>query len=103
MTRMGQDTMVTKGVASVRSPVCNLQQFGSQISHDAFSNAVIDAFREEYGVDQEVCVHQTISSLIICSKVWQPFHVEENEETRRVDYIRDGMAELPVSYQAFEF
>jgi lipoate-protein ligase A len=46
--------MITKGVASVRSPVCNLQQFSSTISHDAFSNAVIRAFQEEYNIDQEV-------------------------------------------------
>lgn len=46
--------MVTKGVASVRSPVCNLQQFSSLISHDTFSDAVVNAFRENYNIDQEV-------------------------------------------------
>lgn len=48
--------MVTKGVASVRSPVCNLQQFNVNVSHGDFSDAVVKAFQDEYGVDQEVCV-----------------------------------------------
>lgn len=46
--------MITKGVASVRSPVCNLQQFSSSISHETFSVAVVKAFREEYNIDEEV-------------------------------------------------
>ena len=48
--------MVTKGVASVRSPVCNLQQFNVNVSHGDFSDAVVKAFQDEYGVDQEVYV-----------------------------------------------
>lgn len=46
--------MITKGVASVRSPVCNLQQFSSRISHDIFTDAVVNAFRDNYNIDQEV-------------------------------------------------
>lgn len=46
--------MTTKGVASVRSPVCNLQQFNQDISHETFSNAVVRAFQDEYNNDQEV-------------------------------------------------
>ena len=46
--------MITKGVASVRSPVCNLQQFSSHITHNGFTDAVVDEFRKEYGIDQTV-------------------------------------------------
>ena len=46
--------MITRGVASVRSPVCNLQQYSSSISHDAYTDAVVQAFREEYEIDEEV-------------------------------------------------
>lgn len=40
--------METKGVASVRSPVCNLQQFNPQTSHDMFTDAVVQEFRDTY-------------------------------------------------------
>lgn len=46
--------MITKGVASVRSPVCNLAQFSKKVSHEMFVNAVVDSFKAEYGVHDEV-------------------------------------------------
>lgn len=46
--------METRGVASVRSPVCNLRQSYPHVDHETFVDAVVDAFREEYGVDEEV-------------------------------------------------
>lgn len=49
-----QDTLVTKGVASVRSPVHNLRQFKSDVTHSAFVDAVIENFAEEYETDSEV-------------------------------------------------
>ena len=49
-----QDTMETRGVASVRSPVCNLQQQYGHVKHESFVEAVMDAFREEYDVHEEV-------------------------------------------------
>lgn len=49
--------MHTKGVASVRSPVCNLVGSNPGLTHEAFVEAVIRSFREEYGVDDEVRVH----------------------------------------------
>jgi lipoate-protein ligase A len=44
--------MVTAGVASVRSPVCNLQQTSPHVEHGLFMNAVVDEFRREYAVDE---------------------------------------------------
>ena len=46
--------METRGVASVRSPVCNLQQYHVGVSHEKFLEAVIDAYRQEYDVYEEV-------------------------------------------------
>lgn len=46
--------METRGVASVRSPVCNLQQYHADVSHEGFVHAMVKAFREEYRVDEEV-------------------------------------------------
>ncbi|KII94603.1 hypothetical protein PLICRDRAFT_33404 [Plicaturopsis crispa FD-325 SS-3] len=77
LLRSDKDTMITKGVASVRSPVCNLRRFSATVNHDAFTKAVIDAFREEYGIHEQTCV------------------VSENEDTKGIEYIRAGMAELP--------
>ncbi|KAG2369774.1 hypothetical protein BDR07DRAFT_1388294 [Suillus spraguei] len=56
LLRVDKDTMITKGVASVRSPVCNLAQFSENVSHDAFVNAVVDSFKVEYGVHDEPCI-----------------------------------------------
>ena len=46
--------METRGVASVRSPVCNLRQHHANVTHDEFVDAVVKAFRTEYDVHEEV-------------------------------------------------
>ena len=46
--------MTTKGVSSVRSPVCNLQQFNESVNHDAFTNAIIREFQKEYDIRESV-------------------------------------------------
>ena len=46
--------MITKGVASVRSPVQNLQRFKRSITHENFVRAVVKSFQDEYDVDEEV-------------------------------------------------
>ena len=56
-----QETMVTKGVASVRSPVCNLQQHDASVSHERFVRAVELAFRGEYDIDVDEEVRCSIS------------------------------------------
>ena len=48
--------MDTKGVASVRSPVCNLQRFNPSVDHDNFVDAVVKAFRAEYDIHEEVSI-----------------------------------------------
>ncbi|KZP21546.1 Lipoyltransferase and lipoate-protein ligase [Athelia psychrophila] len=76
LLRTDKETMITRGVASVRSPVCNLQQYSPSASHDAFADAVVQAFREEYNIEQDVQM------------------AEENEATLGIDYVRKGMEEL---------
>lgn len=46
--------MKTKGVASVRSPVCNLQQQKPVLSHEDFLYAVVREFQDHYNVRDTV-------------------------------------------------
>ncbi|KAJ3715921.1 hypothetical protein DFJ43DRAFT_1007113 [Lentinula guzmanii] len=71
-----KDTMETKGVASVRSPVRNLQQFKPTVTHEAFVDAVIHEFREEYEV-------RAVNDII------------GEDNCKDIEYIQDGMLELP--------
>ncbi|KAF5392943.1 hypothetical protein D9757_001081 [Collybiopsis confluens] len=74
-----KDAMETKGVASVRSPVRNLQQSYEEVTHDRFVQAVAKVFREEYGVDSEGTGE---------------IQVIGEERYRDVEYIQKGMNEL---------
>ncbi|EPS98727.1 hypothetical protein FOMPIDRAFT_1125697 [Fomitopsis schrenkii] len=67
----------TKGVESVRSPVRNLQHFNPDVTHERFVDAVVTAFRREYGINEGVQ------------------KVEEHDVVKSVEYIRRGIAELP--------
>ncbi|KAJ4479055.1 Lipoyltransferase and lipoate-protein ligase [Lentinula aciculospora] len=71
-----KDTMETKGVASVRSPVRNLQQFNQDATHEGFMNAIVHEFRQEYGIRDAV---QTISE----------------DDCKDIEYIQHGILELP--------
>ncbi|RPD66851.1 Lipoyltransferase and lipoate-protein ligase [Lentinus tigrinus ALCF2SS1-6] len=75
LLRSGKDTMETRGVASVRSPVCNLRQHHYSVSHEDFVEAVVDAFRHEYGVHEQA-------------------HSVHSEDMREVEYVHRGMSEL---------
>lgn len=46
--------MITRGVASVRSPVKNLQEFNPSVTHDDFVRTMVRAFREEYHIEEPV-------------------------------------------------
>jgi lipoate-protein ligase A len=46
--------MQTKGVASVRSPVCNLRQHKPGISHEDFVHAVVREFQDHYNIRETV-------------------------------------------------
>jgi lipoate-protein ligase A len=46
--------MKTKGVASIRSPVCNLRHWSPDLTHGSFVDAVVAEFKTQYGIDDEV-------------------------------------------------
>ncbi|CAK5280025.1 unnamed protein product [Mycena citricolor] len=49
----GKETMQTNGVASVRSPVCNIRQTQPDVTHSAFVDAVVSQFQQEYDIDDK--------------------------------------------------
>ncbi|TIB16114.1 hypothetical protein E3P92_01419 [Wallemia ichthyophaga] len=49
-------SMVTKGVSSVRSPVKNIIEWQPHITHDTFVAAVIKKFEEHHKVDKKIIV-----------------------------------------------
>ncbi|KAF8214144.1 Lipoyltransferase and lipoate-protein ligase [Mycena galopus ATCC 62051] len=77
LLRVDKPTMVTAGVASVRSPVRNLQQTSPHIEHTVFMNAVVDEFRREYAVNETDDPTQYV-----------------DESARALPYIQNGIAEL---------
>lgn len=46
--------MITRGVPSVRSPVCNLRQFSASVTHENFVEAMIAEFRDEFDIHDPV-------------------------------------------------
>ncbi|KAF9644504.1 Lipoyltransferase and lipoate-protein ligase [Thelephora ganbajun] len=78
-----KDTMQTKGVASVRSPVCNLRQHKPDISHEDFVYAVVREFQDHYNI------RETIK--------W----VDEGSDCEGIEEIRKGMHELTTWDWAF--
>jgi lipoate-protein ligase A len=45
--------MTTSGITSVRSPVTTLQDSVKEIRHEIFVEAMIEAFRDEYGISDQ--------------------------------------------------
>ncbi|KAF8966741.1 hypothetical protein BDZ97DRAFT_1657230 [Flammula alnicola] len=71
-----KNNIVTKGVASVRSAVSNLQKYAASTTHESFTSAVVTEFRREFGIGTDMCV------------------VPDSQETKSIGYIRKGMSEL---------
>jgi len=78
-----KDTMQTKGVASVRSPVCNLRQQNPEVSHDDFVYAVVREFQVHYNIREKIN--------------W----VDEGDDCEGIEEIRKGMHELTTWDWAF--
>ncbi|KDQ15382.1 hypothetical protein BOTBODRAFT_108526 [Botryobasidium botryosum FD-172 SS1] len=53
LLRNTKDTLTTKGVESVRSPVRNLSHFTPGIAHEAFVGATVREFRKKYGGNEK--------------------------------------------------
>ena len=88
-----QDSMVTRGVASVRSPVKNLREFSPPITHNTFVKSMVQAFREEYRVKEPVCpCHKSIRSANFLGQV----QYVQASDAANSPYIQNGIAELHV-------
>ncbi|KAK4333509.1 putative lipoate-protein ligase A [Rhodotorula toruloides] len=70
-----RESMVTKGVASVPSPVRNLRKWSKEVSHEKFVEVVAREFADKYGLSGEIK------------------RVDESE-ARGNEYVRDVVAEL---------
>lgn len=70
-----QQGMVSKGVESVPSPVRNLREWDSSLTHDDFFNAVANQFSHHYGGDAQV-------------------HNVDESELDKKEYVRKGFEEL---------
>ncbi|SCZ91813.1 BZ3500_MvSof-1268-A1-R1_Chr5-3g08153 [Microbotryum saponariae] len=71
-----RDTLVTKGVASVPSPVKNLREFSATIDHASFVRAVTKEFGKSHG-DEGIKIHEV-----------------DESEVERNDYARGVIDEL---------
>ena len=94
--------MITKGVSSVRSPVCNLKQFNATITHEAFTSAVVEEFRKEYQVDTKVnkfCRY--LSGLNKSQLTFQCYVINDFDGAKDIEFIRRGMSELSVKHFLF--
>lgn len=97
-----QETMITKGVASVRSPVCNIQQSYMNVNHASFAAAVVSEFRKEYKISEEV----SIAIFHIQNRLLaylQVVEIDESDSLLSIDYIKNGMNELPVGSDEFTY
>ena len=85
--------MVTRGVASVRSPVKNLREFSPPITHYTFVKAMVQTFREEYHVKEPVCLcHKSFRSANLFGQV----QYVQASDAADSPYIHNGIAELHV-------
>lgn len=78
-----KNTMIGRSVASVRSPVRNLSEVKPGIMHDDFCDAIVQAFVEQYGVENKV-IHIGEEDL------------DGQEYSAERDYVQKSMAELEV-------
>lgn len=96
--------MITRGVASIRSPVKNLQEFSLAVTHDKFVRAMVQAFREEYHVGEPVrpCnkVVSILFQLITVPPSGQVQYVEAEDATD-IPYVQDSMSNFPVGLPTF--
>jgi lipoate-protein ligase A len=92
--------MITRGIASIRSPVKNLQEFSPAVTHDKFVRAMIQAFREEYNVGELVRPSHKVISLSFSSSRPQVQYVQAEDATN-IPYIQDSMANFPVGLLTF--
>ena len=90
--------MITRGVASIRSPVKNLQEFSPAVTHDRFVRAIVQAFREEYHAGEPVRPTRSFHHSLThhCSLPLAQVQYVQAEDATNIPYIQDSMANFPV-------
>ena len=76
----------------------NLQHFDPEVTHERFVDAVVSAFRSEYGVEEEVTTSARYARSVTDNSpvMLQVQTIEEHNAVTSIEYIRQGMTELPV-------
>jgi len=101
-----QETMVTKGVASVPSPVRNLVEWSPSFDHDAFVSRVAEEFADVYGGSAEPIVSlpavptfTMVGLIIISSFLFALQRVDESEldKNKHAKDLSDTMQVRPDS------
>jgi lipoate-protein ligase A len=88
--------MVTKGVASVPSPVRNLKEWSKEIEHERFVEVVAKEFAKKYGGDGEITVRHSLyfSPLCPCAETDRrlvPSSVSTSRKLRRTSTSRASL------------
>lgn len=89
--------MITKGVASVPSPVCNLQQYKPDVSHEDFVSAVVHEFQNNYNIRESVRKHWHDVARSVSHYFSQIQWIDEPTNSEGEEDIQKGMSELAVS------
>jgi lipoate-protein ligase A len=79
LLRVGTANIESKSIASVSSPVRNLEEWSAMIDHDSFVEAVCQAFARENGIPDE-----QVKTL-------------DAEELQGIEEVRAGAEELKVN------
>ena len=93
--------MINRGVASIRSPVKNLQEFSPAVTHDKFVRAMVQAFREEYHVGEPVRPSHKVISLLFSSSPLAQVQYVQAEDATNIPSIQDSMVNFPVGLLTF--
>lgn len=89
--------MITRGVASVPSPVTNLCEYNENITPRQFTEAVVNAFKTHFKLKQPVRNNLSMSHSRILIRQVQASSVSFDKSAMRTNSIRGGILELGVS------
>jgi lipoate-protein ligase A len=67
--KVNRPNLISKGVASVPSPVTNLREFSYTIDHSSFCEAVIREFQMHHGVHLLKVNESNLHFTITCEKI----------------------------------
>lgn len=93
-----QEAMVTKGVASVPSPVRNLREWSTRVNHERFVEVVARQFAEKYALSGEIKVRHTLCQAWADSETDAPRRAQRIDEVvlEQNEYMREVVDELKV-------